>query len=179
MGGLLPRPPPEGLPVVLGALAGRPPPPLPLLPPLPRILGVWVMSIASLKRAGFATKVPWFSCSLDRQSYVNGLRTQNGLIKAAGLLQRPERRSQSLRLSNRSLSPTSVAGYLCRGMGLERQGPVLLRESSLSDREGRWNSIWSSRFLERESQHSAGAYGRLGSGLESALARQQRMLPNA
>jgi hypothetical protein len=32
-GGLFPRPPPEGLPVVLGALGGEPPLPL-LLPPL-------------------------------------------------------------------------------------------------------------------------------------------------
>lgn len=36
LGGLLPLPPPDGFPVVLGALTGRPPPPplLPLLPPL-------------------------------------------------------------------------------------------------------------------------------------------------
>lgn len=34
-GGLLPLPPPEGLPVVLGQLPPFPLPPLPLLPPLP------------------------------------------------------------------------------------------------------------------------------------------------
>lgn len=42
-GELLPRPPPEGLPVVLGALAGLPlPPPLfpPPLPRFPRIIGL-------------------------------------------------------------------------------------------------------------------------------------------
>ena len=51
LGGLLPRPPPEGLPVVLGPLGGLPPPlPLPPLPPPlapppqpPRIIGTVFM----------------------------------------------------------------------------------------------------------------------------------------
>lgn len=34
-GGLFPRPPPEGLPVVLGPFGGRPPPPPPPFPPPP------------------------------------------------------------------------------------------------------------------------------------------------
>lgn len=58
LGGLLPQRPPEGLPVVLGALAGQPPL-LPSLPPRARMLRELIMSDSSLRRA-------YVSANLDR-----------------------------------------------------------------------------------------------------------------
>lgn len=59
-GGLLPLPPPEGFPVVLGPLGGRPPPP-PLPPPLPlfctgavTVVLIAFMVISSFRDGGIA-----------------------------------------------------------------------------------------------------------------------------